>query len=89
MRQLRVEKPALKALKKLMKSSPNMAKRVKDRISIIQRDGATPQYIALQNIAPLSYRSRIGDYRIVYFISDNELQILKFGHRKDVYRHLN
>lgn len=35
-----------------------------------------------------SYRFRIGDYRVVYSIFDKELviEILRVGHRKDVYR---
>ena len=29
---------------------------------------------------------RIGRYRIIYTISENEIIILKIGHRKDIYR---
>ncbi|OGC04014.1 hypothetical protein A2276_05295 [candidate division WOR-1 bacterium RIFOXYA12_FULL_43_27] len=34
------------------------------------------------------YRIRIGDYRVVYSIRDNDKQvkILDIGHRKDIYR---
>lgn len=32
------------------------------------------------------FRSRVGDYRIIYEIQGNEIRILKIGHRKDVYR---
>lgn len=34
------------------------------------------------------YRIRQGDYRIVYFIDDDksEIQIVKIGHRKEIYR---
>jgi mRNA interferase RelE/StbE len=34
------------------------------------------------------YRIRVGDYRIIYSIQDDQLLILvvKIGHRKDVYR---
>ena len=35
-----------------------------------------------------AYRVRVGDYRIVYDISDNEVTVLvlKIGHRKEIYR---
>lgn len=29
---------------------------------------------------------RIGKYRIVYTISENQITVLKIGHRKDIYR---
>ena len=29
---------------------------------------------------------RIGKYRIVYTVNENEIIILKIGHRKDIYR---
>lgn len=34
------------------------------------------------------FRIRIGDYRVIYSINDNEkiIKILDLGHRKDIYR---
>ncbi len=29
---------------------------------------------------------RIGDYRVIFFIRDEEVIILRIGHRKDVYK---
>jgi mRNA interferase RelE/StbE len=36
------------------------------------------------------WRIRVGDYRVVYSISDKDLivLVLRVAHRKDVYRHL-
>lgn len=36
------------------------------------------------------FRMRIGDYRIVYFVESNKLiiQIIKVGHRRDIYKKL-
>lgn len=34
------------------------------------------------------YRIRVGDYRIVYEITGDELTIIAVSHRKDVYRDL-
>ncbi|MFC1483217.1 type II toxin-antitoxin system RelE/ParE family toxin [Candidatus Margulisiibacteriota bacterium] len=33
-----------------------------------------------------SYRIRVGDYRILYSISNKVITIFAIGHRKDVYR---
>jgi len=35
-----------------------------------------------------TYRFRIGDYRVIFDIEDNEIVILRVGHRKDIYRKL-
>lgn len=37
------------------------------------------------------WRIRVGDYRVIYTVRDQELVILvvSIGHRKDVYRNLN
>jgi len=33
-----------------------------------------------------SYRFRIGDYRIICDIEENEVVVLRAGHRKEIYR---
>ncbi len=37
------------------------------------------------------YRLRVGDYRIIYTVEDNELLVIvvNTGHRKDIYRRLS
>jgi mRNA interferase RelE/StbE len=32
------------------------------------------------------YRVRVGDYRIIYSISESSVLVLKIGHRRDVYK---
>ena len=34
------------------------------------------------------YRFRIGDYRVICDIEDEEIIVLRVGHRKDIYRKL-
>jgi len=53
---------------------------------------ATDPFAPNKNIKPLKghdrlYRLRVGDYRIIYHIHNQELkiQVVKVGHRKDVY----
>jgi mRNA interferase RelE/StbE len=33
-----------------------------------------------------TYRFRIGDYRVVFDVEDNEIVILRVGHRRDIYK---
>jgi len=35
-----------------------------------------------------TYRFRVGDYRVICDIEDDEIIILRVGHRKDIYRKL-
>ena len=32
------------------------------------------------------YRFRIGDYRVVFDIENDEIVVLRIGHRKEIYR---
>ncbi len=31
-------------------------------------------------------RYRVGDYRVIYFLQETEIRILRIGHRRDVYK---
>jgi len=35
-----------------------------------------------------TYRFRIGDYRVIFDIEDEEIVVLRVGHRRDIYRRL-
>lgn len=47
-----------------------------------------PLQYAIKLIDPAvgTYRFRIGDYRIVFDLADDEMVILAVGHRKEIYR---
>lgn len=32
------------------------------------------------------YRYRVGDYRVIFDLNDNEIVILRVGHRREIYR---
>ena len=63
------------------------------RAKIIERIGAlaeNPRPAGSEKLSGAeSYRIRQGDYRIVYTVEDQRLvvQVVKVGHRRDVYRH--
>lgn len=73
---------ALKALEKLDKAA-------KERIiSALERLRIRPESHNIKKLVGMpGYRFRAGDYRIIFEIDNNQIQILvlKIGHRKNVY----
>lgn len=78
------------ALKELIALPKRDQKRVDGQILSLAtepRPSGVKSLIGLERL----YRLRVGDYRIIYEVQDQDLSILvmKIGHRKDVYRGLN
>jgi mRNA interferase RelE/StbE len=77
---------AEKAVSDLESLDKAIARRIIDKISWFGEnfENLTPEMLSneLNNL----YKIRAGDYRIVYSINKNILQIEWIGHRKDVYR---
>jgi mRNA interferase RelE/StbE len=72
-----------KELKKIPKAD------LKKILSRIEQLGTDPRPMGCEKLTGHEfYRIRVGNYRIVYSIQDNELTIwvVKVGNRKDVYR---
>jgi mRNA interferase RelE/StbE len=79
-----VPKPVQKQLDQL----PNIVRnRVIDRILLLAEEPLPPGAIKLQGCEN-NYRIRIGDYRVIYEIDDEEsiIVLLRCKHRKEVYR---
>ena len=79
-----ISQTAEKQLKKL----PSDAQR---RIAaVIVSLGIDPRPVGSKKLtgSANTYRTRVGDYRVIYEIHDRKviIAILKIGHRKDVYR---
>ena len=59
-------------------------------VDAIQSLAGEPRPPACKKLAgrDAAYRLRVGDYRIVYTVSDSEIvvEIIKIGHRREVYR---
>ena len=76
-----------KALKYLVKLQPKLRDRIRNTIRKIA-DGNTQglNIVAMQDVD--AFRVRIGDYRVIYEINDDELVliVIKIGARGDVYK---
>ncbi len=76
-----------KSVRKDFKSIPD--KDLSKILDVIETFGDNPRPIGCTKLSGQEkYRIRLGKYRIIYSIQDNELTvwIVKVGHRKDVYR---
>lgn len=74
------------AVKDLHKLSHDVGQRIIEKLDYIQEND-----LFLINSKPLVgsfgqiFRLRVGDYRIVFELSDNKVWITKIGHRSDIY----
>ncbi len=74
-----------KAQKQLDKLSDNVAEPILEAIGNLEENPRPQGYKKLKGRD--GYRIRIGNYRVIYDIFDNELivNIITLGHRKDIY----
>ena len=81
---IEIKKPAQKALLSLPAPIVKQISKLIDSL----RDNPLPNGCKKLSGTDNAYRVRVGDYRIVYTIIKNRLiiEIIKIGHRKDVYR---
>ncbi len=84
MSQYRIElRPA--AVRALRKLDPSVRHRLQGAIALLSQDPRPPAARALQGRPGL--RVRVGDYRIIYTVTDDVLLVvvITIGHRQDVY----
>lgn len=74
------------ALRQLQKLDKKVQARLKPKITELANQPRPHGYLKLQGFEN-RYRIRVGDYRVIYEIYDDILQVLivKVGPRKDIY----
>ena len=79
--ELKIQKNAQKSLAKV--SEPFQSKIINKIYDLANN----PYYNSKKLIGREAYRIRVGNYRVIYEINNNELIILviNIGHRKDIY----
>ena len=83
---LNYEKSFLKDIKKL--NDKSIAKKLKDILSLLEN---SDYLMDISNIKKLKghnnyYRIKIGNYRLGFSLEDKEIDIIRFLHRKDIYK---
>lgn len=78
-------KDSKKFLDELIKINPYLREQLCEKIREIQSDPFKSKFKKLKNSQGYR-RARSGDYRIIYFIEDNKIFVIKIGLRKSVYK---
>ncbi|MCY4307594.1 MAG: type II toxin-antitoxin system RelE/ParE family toxin [Rhodobacteraceae bacterium] len=84
MRNLQLTTEAIEQLENFKRTDQKLAKRfvrVMDKLCNNPLHGDTSKLTNSSN-----YRSRIGQYRMIYRFNEDIVEIMFIGHRKDVYR---
>ncbi len=78
------------AQKELRKLQRDLILRILNVVETLVEDPYPPGSRKLHG-AEYTYRLRVGDYRIVYLVYSDlrKIEIVKIGHRKDVYRRVD
>ena len=81
---IEIKEPAIKELARL---HPDIGKRILNSIEYLASNPRPIQSHKLSETV-ISYRLKVGDYRVLYQISDRDkkITIFKVGHRREVYR---
>jgi mRNA interferase RelE/StbE len=80
-----ISRPAEKFLRGL--TDKKLYRRLRDALAALEGNPRPVNSVKLQSTEEL-YRVRVGDYRIVYQIQDQQLVVLvvQMGHRREIYR---
>ena len=76
-----VSKSAVKDFKKI--NDPHKST-IKEKIKTLEHFPNTQQIKQLKNHDP-KYRMRVGDYRILFDVTDGEIRVARIRHRKESY----
>jgi len=72
------------AIKQLEKLDPSISRRIFKAVEDLALDPFSKDIKKLKGLS--DFRLRVGDYRIIFSISQNTITILKIGHRSHIYQ---
>jgi mRNA interferase RelE/StbE len=71
------------ALRELEKLESSLTRRILKKVDELSENPFSKDIKKLKGSD--DFRLRVGDYRIIFFIEKDLIQILKIGHRKNIY----
>ena len=72
-----------KAYDSLNKLEPSISRRILKKVDELSENPFSKDIKRLKGSN--DFRLRVGDYRVIFAIEQNTIQILKVGHRKNIY----
>jgi len=77
-----------RAYKDFAKLPAQIQKQISGKLDILAQNPFTATQVKQLKGEDETYRLRVGDYRVVYYIENEELiiTIVRLGHRKDIYQ---
>jgi len=72
-----------KALAELKKLDVSIARRIAKKVGEMETGRLPSDVIRLSGSE--DYRLRVGDYRVIFSISGQSIEVTKVGHRKNIY----
>ena len=78
---VKIRKGAVKDFKKI--PEPHKSK-IKEKITLLERFPELPNIKKLTNHTP-AYRLRVGDYRILFDVYEDKIEVAAIRHRKESY----
>ena len=72
-----------KAYDSLNKLEPSISRRILKKVDELSENPFSKDIKKLKGSD--DFRLRVGDYRVIFFIKKDLIQILKIGHRKSIY----
>ena len=72
-----------KAYNSLNKLEPSISRRILKKVDELSENPFSKDIKKLKGSD--DFRLRVGDYRVIFAIEQNTIQILKVGHRKNIY----
>jgi mRNA interferase RelE/StbE len=74
------------AQKDLIKLQNDLQKRIIIKLQFFAKQQSPLMFAKpLTNTNPIAYRFRVGDYRIIFYIQNETINIIRIRHRKEVY----
>jgi mRNA interferase RelE/StbE len=73
------------AFRDIEKLEPSISRRIYKNVDELAIDPFSKNIKRLKGRD--DFRLRVGDYRIIFLIEGSSIQILKVGHRKNIYNH--
>ena len=61
---------------------------IKEKLRVIEQDPLSPDFSKALNGRPGLRAARTGNWRILYFATGGEINVVCIGHRREVYKNL-